>query len=50
MESIQNLISQKYQLDDLKNVPGDSLTHKLENVKKFVKEEIRKELKIKEVK
>lgn len=43
MESIQ--ISQKYSIDDL---PGKSLTHKLENVKKLVKEEIRKELKIKE--
>ena len=45
MESTQNLILEKYQMSDL---PGDSLTHKLENVKKLVKEEIRKELKIKE--
>ena len=46
MDPIQNSISQKYQIDDF---PGDNLTHKLENVKKLVKEEIRKELKIKEV-
>ena len=45
MESTQNLILEKYQMIDL---PGDNLTHKLENVKKLVKEEIRKELKIKE--
>lgn len=45
MESTQNLILEKYQMSDL---PGDNLTHKLENVKKLVKEEIRKELKIKE--
>lgn len=39
------MILEKYQMSDL---PGDNLTHKLENVKKLVKEEIRKELKIKE--
>ena len=43
MESIQNLILQKYQINDLNEFPGDNLTHKLENVKKLVKEQIRKE-------
>jgi len=45
MESVQNAISQKYQIDHL---PGDNVTHKLESAKKLVKEQIRKELKIKE--
>ena len=45
MESTQNLILEKYPTGGL---PGDNLTHKLENVRKLVKEEIRKELKIKE--
>jgi predicted nucleic acid-binding Zn-ribbon protein len=45
MDLYQENISVKYHISEL---PGEDLGQKLENVKKSVKEEIRKELKIKE--